>query len=72
MPKVLFQMYIDKKQIDFIAKESYDTGKSRARIVRDAIDDYRKNKLEGDERKVSIQKFVDNYNIEEEAQMKRK
>jgi predicted DNA-binding protein len=37
MSKVLFQLYIDPDQQDYIAKESEKTGRSRAAIVRDLI-----------------------------------
>ena len=37
MPKVLFQLYIDVKQFEYIKKLSEETGRSRAAIVRDLI-----------------------------------
>lgn len=37
MPKVLFQLYIDVKQFEYIKKLSEKTGRSRAAIVRDLI-----------------------------------
>jgi len=53
MPKVLFQMYIDKKQRDYIMKKSEDTGKSRALIIREVINDYMRKELKEDEEKLS-------------------
>lgn len=46
MPKVLFQLYINIKQFNYIKKKANDTGKSRAQIAREAIDLYRQNDLE--------------------------
>jgi predicted DNA-binding protein len=37
MPKVLFQLYIDVRQFEYIKKLSEETGRSRAAIVRDLI-----------------------------------
>ncbi len=37
MPKVLFQLYIDVKQFEYIKKLSEETGRSRAAIIRDLI-----------------------------------
>ncbi len=37
MPKVLFQLYIDVKQFNYICKLAEETGRSRAAIVRDLI-----------------------------------
>lgn len=45
-PKLLFQAYIHADQYSWIREFSEKTGRSRASIVRDAIDLYRKN-LEG-------------------------
>ena len=44
MPKVLFQLYIDVKQFEFVKEESQKTGKSRAQIVREIIEKERKEK----------------------------
>ena len=38
MRKVLFQLYVDAEQLDYIAKKSEETGRARAAIVRDWID----------------------------------
>lgn len=43
MPKVLFQLYIDTKQYDYIVQKAREEGRSRAALVREALDDYRKN-----------------------------
>ena len=37
MPKMLFQLYIDVRQFEYIKKLSEETGRSRAAIVRDMI-----------------------------------
>lgn len=37
MPKVLFQLYIDVEQFNYIYKLAEETGRSRAAIVRDLI-----------------------------------
>lgn len=42
MPKVLFQLYIDTTQFDYIKKKSKETGRARAALVREMIDEYRK------------------------------
>ena len=58
-------MYLDPNQSDYLIKQSGHTGKSRAQIVREAINDYRN-------KGASVQDVVDNYNIEKEAEMKNK
>ena len=47
MPKVLFQLYIDVKQFEYIKKLSEETGRSRAAIVRDLIKKEMKKKKKG-------------------------
>jgi len=42
MPKVLFQLYIDVEQFNYIDQKSKQTGHSRAALVREMIDYYRK------------------------------
>lgn len=42
MPKMLFQLYIDPSQYDYIVKKAREEGKSRAALVRDAIKEYKK------------------------------
>ena len=37
MPKVLFQLYIDVEQFEYIKEKAEETGRSRAAIVRDLI-----------------------------------
>ncbi len=50
MPKVLFQLYIDVEQFEYIKEKAEETGRSRAAIVRDLIqkqikeDEYGKQK----------------------------
>jgi predicted DNA-binding protein len=46
MPKVLFQLYIDVKQFEYIKKLSEETGRSRAAIVRDLIKKEMKKEME--------------------------
>lgn len=38
MPKMLFQLYIDVRQFEYIKKLSEETGRSRASLVRDMIE----------------------------------
>jgi hypothetical protein len=38
MPKMLFQLYIDIRQFEYIKKLSEETGRSRASLVRDMIE----------------------------------
>jgi predicted DNA-binding protein len=47
MPKVLFQLYIDVKQFEYIKKLSEETGRSRAAIIRDLIKKEMKKKKKG-------------------------
>ena len=47
MPKVLFQLYIDVRQFEYIKKLSEETGRSRAAIVRDLIKKEMKKKKKG-------------------------
>ncbi len=42
MPKVLFQLYIDTAQYNYLAQKSKEDGRSRAAIVREAISEYKK------------------------------
>jgi len=42
MRKVLFNLYLDPDEFDFIAMKSAKTGKPRAAIVRDLVKQYRK------------------------------
>jgi predicted DNA-binding protein len=44
MPKMLFQLYIDVRQFEYIKKLSEETGRSRASLVRDMIEHYKKTK----------------------------
>ena len=44
MPKILFQAYINIDQYNWIVEKSKKTGRSRASIVRDAIESYRESK----------------------------
>jgi len=46
MPKVLFQLYIDVRQFEYIKKLSEETGRSRAAIVRDLIKKEMKKEME--------------------------
>ena len=42
MPKILFQLYIDIDQFDYVAEKAKKTDRSRASIVREAIEQMRK------------------------------
>ncbi len=46
MPKILFQLYIDKAQHNYIKKVSEETGRSRASIVRESIELHRQKRKE--------------------------
>ena len=46
MPKVLFQLYIDVDQYNYVARKSKETGRSRASIVRELIKESMKQKKE--------------------------
>jgi len=58
MPKKLIQVYVDDNQYHYIAKKAEETKRSRASIIREAIDDYRENELEKDINKLQIEKEV--------------
>ncbi len=50
MPKVLFQIYLDPVQYNYIKKKSEETGRSRAALTREMIDQFRKQeKAQGKE-----------------------
>jgi len=49
MPKVLFQLYIDIEQFNYIKGLSDETGWSRAAIVREMVDYYKKVKEKEEE-----------------------
>ncbi len=40
--KVMFQLYLELRQLNYIEKLSKETGRSRASIVREMIDYYKK------------------------------
>ena len=46
MPKMLFQLYIDIRQFEYIKKLSEETGRSRASLVRDMIEKEIKKEME--------------------------
>jgi len=50
MPKMLFQLYIDIRQFEYIKKLSEETGRSRASLVRDMIEKEMKEENENEER----------------------
>ena len=72
MPKKLIQVYVDDNQYHYIAKKAEETKRSRASIIREAIDDYKKNELRKDGGKLTVQETVEKYLLEKEARMGRK
>lgn len=46
MPKVLFQLYIDVTHFNYIDKKAKETGRSRAALVREMIEEQIKKNTE--------------------------
>jgi hypothetical protein len=50
MPKVLFQLYIDVEQFQYVKDKAEEAGRSRAAIVRDLIKKQMKEEEENEKR----------------------
>ncbi len=46
MNKILFQLYIEPEQYNYIKNKSEETGRSRAAITREIIDKFREEEKE--------------------------